>query len=119
MDLVLTAVAGLMGAAGVGLAAAAAHAAPDPRLGVMAQMLMVHAAAILALVGLGRAVPAAPFGWAGAAMALGVCLFSADLAARHWLGDRLFPFAAPLGGALTILSWALATAIAIFAIARR
>ena len=34
----------------------------------------------------------------------------ADLTARAFLGARLFPFAAPIGGSLTILSW-LAVAI--------
>ncbi|MFO1118218.1 MAG: DUF423 domain-containing protein [Beijerinckiaceae bacterium] len=119
MDLVLAALAALMGAAGVASAAAASHASADPRLAVLAQMLMVHGVAVLALVALGRTLPTAGFVWAALAMALGACLFAGDLAARHWLGDRLFPMAAPLGGGLTILSWLLAAALAIFAIIRR
>lgn len=119
MDLVLAAIAALMGAAGVASAAAASHASADPRLAVLAQMLMIHGTAVLALVALGRTAPAAGFAWAAAAMALGACLFAGDLAARHWLDDRLFPMAAPLGGGLTILSWLAAAAVAIFATIRR
>jgi uncharacterized membrane protein YgdD (TMEM256/DUF423 family) len=104
----LTSVAALQGAAGVSLAAAAAHVDASPLLATASQFLMIHAAA-----GLGLAARAADAGlarprlFAGAALALqaGVTLFSADLAARAYLGARLFPFAAPIGGSLTILAW--------------
>lgn len=119
MDLILAAIAALMGAAGVASAAAAAHASADPRLAVMSQMLMIHGTAVLALVGLGRTAPEAGFAWAALAMTVGACLFAGDLAARHWLGDRLFPMAAPLGGGLTIASWIVAAALAAIAFFRR
>jgi uncharacterized membrane protein YgdD (TMEM256/DUF423 family) len=118
----LTSVAALQGAAGVSLAAAAAHVDANPLLVTASQFLMIHAAAGLALAA--RAADpelARPRLFAGAALALqaGVTLFSADLAARVYLGTRLFPFAAPMGGSLTILAW---TALAIWGaagIARR
>ena len=36
---------------------------------------------------------------------LGAALFAADVAARAYLGHRLFPFAAPTGGMIMIASW--------------
>ena len=120
MDFVLAIFAGLMGAAGVASAAAAAHATADPRLATMAQMLMIHAAAVLGILALGRGSPVpSAFQSAGALMVVGVCLFSGDLAARHWLGDKLFPMAAPIGGSLTIASWLGVAVAAGIAFARR
>ena len=119
MTYLLAALAALMGAAGVASAAAAAHATASPLLATMSQMLMIHAAAALAILALGRESPnEAWFTAAAAAMILGVGLFSGDLAARVWLGGRLFPFAAPLGGGLTIASWTVAAAVSIVAIFR-
>ncbi len=101
-------VAALQGAAGVSLAAAAAHVDANPLLATASQFLMIHAAAGLALSALASGAPPARRLLAGAALALqaGVTLFSADLAARVYLGAKLFPFAAPLGGGTTILAWA-------------
>ena len=42
----------------------------------------------------------------GSSLALGTLLFSGDLAKRGFAGAKLFPFAAPIGGSLMILSWA-------------
>ena len=120
MTYLLAVLAALMGAAGVAAAAAAAHASADPRLATLSQMLMIHAAAILALLGLGRGSPApGVFVWAAGLMTGGILLFASDLAARHFLGDRLFPLAAPVGGSLTIASWLLAAVAAGLAFARR
>lgn len=102
-------IAALQGAAGVMLAAAAAHAPADanPLVSTASQFLMIHAGAGLGLAALARTnAPAAR--WlrvASFALQAGVTLFSADLAARAYLGGKLFPFAAPLGGSLTILAW--------------
>jgi uncharacterized membrane protein YgdD (TMEM256/DUF423 family) len=76
-------------------------------LATSSQFLTLHAAAGLGLAALAGAAPPAPRHLAGAAFALqaGVTLFAADLAARVWLGGKLFPFAAPLGGGATILAW--------------
>lgn len=119
MDLIVAALGALMGAAGVASAAAAAHASADPRLATMAQMLMTHAAAIIGLVALSRSAASQSLLWAACLMALGIALFCGDLAARHWLGGRLFPFAAPIGGSITILAWGLAACAAVWTLFRR
>lgn len=118
---IIAAVAGLQGAAGVSLAAAAAHVDANPLLATASQFLMIHAAAGLALAALTSG--AAPlrrliFG-AAVGLQTGVTLFSADLAARVYLGAKLFPFAAPLGGSLTILSWLAIAAWGVAALSRR
>ena len=47
----------------------------------------------------------------------GAALFAADLATRAFSGDRLFPFAAPIGGTAMIVSWfALAVVFAAMAL---
>ena len=99
--------AGLMGALGVVLAAAAAHQGDAARLGPASNMLLFHAPAIIAaalLTGHGIAQRhlglTATFG-----LIVGAALFSGDLAMRHYLGNALFPMAAPTGGTLLILSW--------------
>ncbi|GLI93702.1 DUF423 domain-containing protein [Methylocystis echinoides] len=105
-SLVMT-IAALQGAGGVSLAAAAAHVDANPLLATASQFLMIHAAAGLGLgARLGAGAPLPRF-LAGAAFAMqaGVTLFAADLAARVYLGGKLFPFAAPMGGGLTILAW--------------
>lgn len=114
--LVIALVAALHGAAGVSLAAAAAHGDPNPLLATASQFLMIHAGAGLALAVLARTEPPAARWLAMASFALqaGVTLFSADLAARVYLGGKLYPFAAPMGGGLTVVSW---IAVAVWAAA--
>jgi uncharacterized membrane protein YgdD (TMEM256/DUF423 family) len=108
-DLGLAIAAGLMGAAGVALAAVAAHRLPTPAMASAAQMLMVHAVAVLAVSAWAvRSLHAA--GWwrvAARVMLLGVALFAGDVALRGFEAGQLFPMAAPIGGSLTILSWVL------------
>jgi uncharacterized membrane protein YgdD (TMEM256/DUF423 family) len=48
---------------------------------------------------------------------LGAALFAADVAARAYLSHRLFPFAAPAGGMIMIVSW-LGLAVAALAALR-
>ena len=103
----LTALAGLMGASGVGLAAAGAHRSGNPNVTTAAYFLLFHAAAIIALC-----ARAPVRGWrailvAASLLALGVILFSGELAA-HALADVGLPFAAPTGGILLILGWLVA-----------
>lgn len=109
-------IASLMGAAGVALAAAAAHAAPGVGLDSAAQILMVHAVALVA----GAAAVSAGLAWRPIALAgligfvLGALFFSGDITLRAFVGNRLFPMAAPTGGSILILSWlALAVAAAV------
>lgn len=106
-DRLIALLAALHGAAGVALAAAGAHVEASAMLATASQFLMVHAAAGLALAALTDRQDA-PSRWlVGAALALqtGVTLFSLDLALRAFGHGRLFPFAAPIGGSLTIASW--------------
>jgi uncharacterized membrane protein YgdD (TMEM256/DUF423 family) len=101
MQRLLVLAAGLLGAAGVALLAAAAHAGGD-NLGTAAAFMLAHAPALLAigLAGRGRTVAAA-----ACVMLAGVALFAGDLVMRDLLGERLFPMAAPTGGTLAILGW--------------
>ena len=99
-------VAALLGAAGVALAAASAHGGGHPSLSTAATFLILHGGGALALVALSRG-ESAPRTYVASAtlMVLGVMLFSGDLTARALIGERLFPFAAPTGGGLLIVSW--------------
>lgn len=103
------AVAGLFGATGVVLAATAAHRVVDPSLTTAALFLILHGGAAVALSALSGGSPV-PGGFLVSAslMLLAVALFSGDVAARVLIGDRLFPFAAPIGGSLLIVSWLVA-----------
>lgn len=112
-------VAGLLGAAGVALAAVAAHRVADPSLTTAALFLIMHGAAALALTALASGSPWPTVTLAAASLLLfAVTLFSGDVTARVMLGDRLFPMAAPLGGSLLILGW-LVAAVSGFAAAFR
>ncbi|TPQ28794.1 DUF423 domain-containing protein [Bradyrhizobium guangdongense] len=116
---VLIALAGLMGACGVALAAASAHGADASRLASASAMLLFHATAILAVTALiergflhGGIGLVAAFGFVIAA-----ALFAGDLTLRQYAGHGLFPFAAPTGGTLLIVSW-LAVSVAAVAAKR-
>jgi uncharacterized membrane protein YgdD (TMEM256/DUF423 family) len=100
--------AGLFGAAGVALSAAAAHAGGG-NIATAANFLLFHAPALLALSVLGAGKVLRAGGWI---LLVGVLLFSGDLLARHYIGDRLFPMAAPAGGTLMILGWLVIAASA-------
>ena len=96
-----------MGAAGVALAAAAAHVASGAGLESASAMLLFHAcAAIGAALAVHAGLAAPRIGLlAGAGFVLGAALFSGDLALRAFAGHPLFPMAAPSGGVLLIASW--------------
>jgi uncharacterized membrane protein YgdD (TMEM256/DUF423 family) len=118
--LILAGVAALMGAAGVGLAAAGVHSSGGELAERGALFLLIHAAAALAIAAHARvaAAESRPLVVVGFIMEAGAALFSAELAMRAFTGDRLFPFAAPIGGTTMMLSW-LALAIVFAAAARR
>jgi uncharacterized membrane protein YgdD (TMEM256/DUF423 family) len=104
---ILVILAAVMGADGVMLAAAAAHQGDATRLGAASMMLLFHATAVLAAVALAergvvhlRIAVAAAWGFVMAA-----ALFAGDLTLRQYAGHSLFPFAAPAGGTLLIVSW--------------
>jgi uncharacterized membrane protein YgdD (TMEM256/DUF423 family) len=110
---ILVILAAIMGADGVILAAAAAHQPDAARLASASSMLLFHATAVLAAVALiERGLIHAGIGLVAAfGFVVAAVLFGGDLAMRHYAGHSLFPFAAPMGGTLFILSW-LALAVA-------
>jgi uncharacterized membrane protein YgdD (TMEM256/DUF423 family) len=112
--------AGLMGAGGVMLAAADAHAAPGAGLAAAAYMLLFHAAALVGGAALlQQGVLWRPLTLAVlAAWIIGATLFSGDVALRAFAGHRLFPMAAPSGGIVLIAAWLGLAAAAVGALVR-
>jgi uncharacterized membrane protein YgdD (TMEM256/DUF423 family) len=112
---ILIVLAGLMGASGIALAAAAAHVAPGAGLDSAASMLLFHAAAVLG----GAALMQQSVLWRPlallvlAAWVVGAALFSGDIALRAFAGHRLFAMAAPSGGIVLIIAWLVLAAAAI------
>jgi uncharacterized membrane protein YgdD (TMEM256/DUF423 family) len=106
---ILVILAGIMGADGVILAAAAAHQGDATRLMPASSMLLFHATAILAVVALAeRGIIHLKIGLAaGFGFVIAAALFSGDLTMRQYAGHSLFPMAAPTGGTLLIVSWLL------------
>jgi uncharacterized membrane protein YgdD (TMEM256/DUF423 family) len=113
METALLVLAGLMGAAGIALAAASAHGTPGAGLDSAGTMLLFHAAAVLGGAALLHQGPVSrTIGLVAlCGFVLGAALFAGDVAARAWLGSRLFPMAAPTGGTILIAAW-LAMAVA-------
>lgn len=113
--------AGLMGAAGVVLAAASAHAVPNAGLESAAYMLLFHAVAALAgtLLLERDLVWRLPLFLATAGWICGAALFSGDIALRAFAGQRIFPMAAPTGGTILILAWIALSVSAIGAMFKR
>jgi uncharacterized membrane protein YgdD (TMEM256/DUF423 family) len=105
--IVLAGVAALMGAAGVALAAAGVHANGGELAERGALFLLLHAAAALAIAAHARIATASARALVvvGFVMEAGAVLFSAELAMHSLIGDRIFPFAAPIGGTTMMLSW--------------
>ena len=107
METALLVFAGLMGAAGVVLAAALAHGAQGSGLDSAAYMLLFHVASVVGGVSLlHQAMLSRTVGLiALCGFVLGGALFAGDVAARAYIGSRLFPMAAPTGGVILIASW--------------
>ncbi|MFA5898766.1 MAG: DUF423 domain-containing protein [Hyphomicrobium sp.] len=102
----LLAYAGLAGAFGVGLAAAGAHGSDLSTLTAPAHFLIMHAAAAIALVAVATRLPhPGAFLLSALVLLVGVSLFSGDIAMRAFVGERLFPMAAPTGGTAMIVGW--------------
>jgi uncharacterized membrane protein YgdD (TMEM256/DUF423 family) len=109
------ALAGIMGAAGVVLAAVGAHGKPGAGLDSAAHLLLFHAVAVLAALALldaGRLARLAAL-LAVAGWVLGATLFAGDVALRAFTGHRLFPMAAPTGGMILIAAWLALTVAAL------
>jgi uncharacterized membrane protein YgdD (TMEM256/DUF423 family) len=117
---ILLILAALLGACGIVLAAAGAHAAPGAGLDGAAYMLLFHATAVLG----GAALAQQGFLWrplalvALAAWIVGAALFAGDIALRAFAGHRLFAMAAPSGGTILIIGWLALAAAAIGAVLR-
>lgn len=116
------AIAGLGGAASVVAGALAAHLASDPKAAELlrtgALYGMVHAAALLGLIGLaqGREPRRGAAVIAGWSFALGIALFSGSLYALAAGAARPFGWVTPFGGVALIIGW---IALAILALRRR
>ncbi len=109
LDRLILVLAALAGVLGVALSAAAAHLPSGPALDVPARFLLVHAAVLLALAALlatGR-LSAGATRLAAGILVLGLALFCGDLTLRAVKGVALLPMAAPTGGVLLMLGWAL------------
>lgn len=121
MDQILIALAGIMGAAGIMLTAAGAHSKPGVGLDAAGYLLLIHAVAVVAgTVAARQGLIVRPIGLAVLwGFVVGAGLFAADVTMRAYLGSRLFPFAAPAGGALLILAWLALIAAALAALAGR
>lgn len=106
---VLILAAGLCGAAGVALSAAAAHLG-GAFVGTAASFLLMHAPVFLAtgLLGANRILRVGSL-----VLLVGLLLFCGDLLARDFLGSRLFPLSAPIGGTLLIAGWLVIAASAL------
>jgi uncharacterized membrane protein YgdD (TMEM256/DUF423 family) len=100
-DRALVLAGGLCGAAGVALSAAAAHLG-GAFVGTAASFLLMHAPVFLVvgLCGGNRTLRTGSL-----ILLVGLVLFSGDLLARDFLGPRLFPMSAPIGGTLLIGGW--------------
>ena len=104
----IIAFAGLIGAAGVTAAAAAAHWADERLLGAASAICLANAPALL---GLGIAGARLRFSTLAAILLiLGTALFSGDVTLRAFYGAGLFPKAAPIGGSTVIIAWLLIAA---------
>jgi uncharacterized membrane protein YgdD (TMEM256/DUF423 family) len=117
---ILLILAALLGACGIILAAAGAHAAPGAGLDSAAYMLLFHAAAVMG----GAALAQQGLLWrplallALAAWIVGAILFAGDIALRAFAGHRLFAMAAPTGGIILIIGWLALAAAALGAALR-
>jgi uncharacterized membrane protein YgdD (TMEM256/DUF423 family) len=114
MNRILLILAGLLGAAGVAAAAAAAHVTDDGPLASAAEVMMIHAAALVGLAALARSGRrgVGVVRVIGVAMGLAAGLFGVDVSLFAFHGRHLFPYAAPFGGTTMILAW---SALALFA----
>ena len=94
--------AGIAGAVGVATLAVGAHAVTGANLDVAGNILLFHAAALLALANADgqrlRSLSALLF-------VAGCLMFSGDLIFKAATARSLFPLAAPSGGVALILGW--------------
>lgn len=103
----IVALSGVMGAAGVGLSAAATHEGGGALASTAGLFLLLHAATGLALAALARVNPTQALGLLVSALLLliGTIVFASDLALVGFAARRPFPAAAPIGGVSMIAGW--------------
>jgi len=99
------AISGLTGALGVVSLALAAHADGSTSLGTAARMLMFHAPVFLAIGILAQLRKVLLLPVTALFLFFGLTLFCGDLFSRAFVGSRLFPMAAPVGGMFLIVGW--------------
>jgi uncharacterized membrane protein YgdD (TMEM256/DUF423 family) len=118
MDQILIALAGIMGAVGIMLIAAGTHNKPGVALDSAGYLSLIHAlAVIMGAFAVRAGVILRPAGIIGVwGFVLGTFLFASDVIVRAYLHTRLFPFAAPAGGTILIISWLLLTVAALAAL---
>jgi uncharacterized membrane protein YgdD (TMEM256/DUF423 family) len=106
--------AGLAGAAGVGLAAAAAHKVDSPALASSATLLTLHAAASVGIIAVAtRAAWRKLWGATALLMLFAASLFTGEIAYHTSTSDAAYQMLAPVGGSLMILSWLIVAVLAI------
>ena len=105
--LAFTGLAGLLGASGVAVGAAAAHVGGGDLARTASEFLMVHAAAVLAGSAAALALPrsSALLVAALGLLTAGAALFGGELAAAGLLDRHPLPIAAPTGGLCLIAGW--------------
>lgn len=105
--MIFVALAAILGGGGVTLAALAAHVEDSVAIRAAAELAMVHAVAVIALVAFARHNVRYSVVWSvvTAAMLIGASLFTSAVALAALADLRPIPGAAPIGGSLTILSW--------------
>jgi len=121
------ALAGLMGAWGVGAAAWAAHGIADPHarglIETASRILLAHAAALPGLCALlstpSARLPPVPLALAGWLVALGAFLFAAGVHGSALGGPRVLSAAAPWGGSAMIVGWLVVVAAGVAGVVRR
>ncbi len=111
----LVALGAVAGCLGVALSAAAAHVSGGGTLDTSARFLLAHAPALVGLAGAAAAglVHRRLALVSGALLAIGLALFSGDLAIRGFGAASPVPMAAPTGGILLMAGWAVAAAAAV------
>lgn len=94
--------AGIAGAVGVATLAVGAHAVTGANLDVAGNILLFHAAALLALA---NADGQRLRGLSALLFVAGCLMFSGDLIFKAAMARSLFPLAAPSGGIALMLGW--------------
>lgn len=105
-NILFSTLGGVCGALAIIAYAASAHSGAS-QLGIIAPLLLGHAPALLVLSIFAPLSRAALLG--GVLLIVGLMLFCGSLLYLELIGNRLFPYSAPLGGILMIIGWLTAS----------